>query len=287
MNNYGQPDMTNGFVTGGSSPAIAAFKKTARSPLFLLAVALLAISIIFSLVGSFTSEVPDSISSTVREFIGKNSETLKMDSSDLRELDEILNHVGPIYKWTSVSGNVPSILLFVALLLVVVSAGTRSDRPLSTAGLTILKVFAIIELVLSIIMTVALTAVLGVSAFMMIKEGDEIKGVGIIFAVLTVVVLIVCIFCVIFFAKKLKTISTAKKTVVTGIASDKVSGFVGVVAFILGALSVIGSISLMINTSATAGLASLLSGAANILFALTLFSYRTAMREVMENRSAG
>ncbi len=276
-----------GSFSAGQNPAISAYKKAARSPLFLIAVLLLALSIVFSIVNSFSSDIPDYVSDSVSNALEEFGDDLKFDKSDMTEINDFIDNAGNYFLPSAISTNIPSIIVLIALGLIVASAMSKNEGKTSTAGLTIIKVMSIIELVFAIIISVALTAVLAVSSVMMLKEKGDVKSVGIAFTVITIIVFIISIFCIIFFAKKLKTINTAKKTVVTGIPSDKVSGFVGVIIFIIGALSAAGAVTMMINVSAISGLASLTSGASYVLFALTLFSYKSTMREVIAGKLHG
>ncbi len=268
----------------GQSPASQLLRKLGTCGAFLTAVILSTVAFLIGLIGN-----------------GRSIATLVKILPYYQGSDYEFQFVG------SLCGAVCSILfsgLGVLLLWLIFGAAANKRSPrMGTGALTTFKVFFIILLVLICIL-LACVVLIGVlflvlgdnrdaSAFLQGFSGilaqyglrlDMMRLDGkVLFALVICGGIVFLIFSIFFYAKLIKTINTAKRVVRTGRPDDRVSPFAAVL-IILGALfTVFGAVS-MIATSPAGGLisgvASLLSAAASVCFAVVIFKFRSGMRRL-------
>lgn len=188
------------------------------------------------------------------------------------------------------------------------AANKRSPR-MGTGALTTFKVFYIIALVLFCIflalVILGVVLVLAVGDRMDLDEFlaelvayfngllsqygmqqlpsiHQINGT-VFFAVLFGAAAVCIIFGIIFIAKILKTINTAKRVVRTGRPDDRVSTLAAVLIILCAGCSVFSAVGTMVSTGAGSlltGVAALLGAVASICFAVVIFKFRSGMRRL-------
>lgn len=206
----------------------------------------------------------------------------------------------------SIIGSLISSALSVLLLWLIVGAAANKRSPrMGTGALTTIKVFYIIGLV-GICIGLAFTVIFGLVAVLSENAGELsyemasyfnslLRQYGVAFALpqfsdqLFIYVFfgglaIALIFGIIFTAKVLKTINTAKRVVNTGRPDDRVSPFLAVLIILGAVFSICGAVSQLLRGASVAELlfavSGLISAAASICFAVVIFKFRSGMRRL-------
>ncbi len=252
-----------------SHPVLNVVKKVASSPLFLVAIIAYSVQILAAIINSTT--------------IGARLEMLLYNLLDemggmvpyeFYEFVDAISRIGDIpYVLGTLIGLIPAILICVGLWITYASARSRLSSGMKTSGLTMIKVITIIQLIGSCI-AVAIIEILLLLAVIGIAATEYAPGLAI--AILVFLVLVVAAtytLQIIFSAKIIKSINTAKNTVATGVPSDKVSGFVAVWAFVSAAGFLF---SLFANFLSSAAAMTAL-----ICFGILIFKYKSEMRALM------
>lgn len=252
-----------------TNPVLNAVKKVASSPLFLVAVIVYSLQILLTLINSTT------IGARLEMFLYNLLDRFGGNAPyEFYEAVDSISRIGDIpYVLFTVVGLIPTILICIGLWITYSSARNRLSDGMKTSGLTMIKVITIIQLVFSCI-SLALTEIL----LMLLVVGvaaEELYNAGVIIAILAFVVIIsvaAYVLEIIYLAKIIKSINTAKNTITTALPSDKVSTFVAVWAFISAAGKLFGLASNFLLSAAT--MTSL------ICFGILIFKYKSAMRAV-------
>ena len=195
-------------------------------------------------------------------------------------------------------------LVVLLLWLIFGAAANKRSPKMGTGALTTFKVFFIIGLVgVCLLLTVwvifgVLFLILGdnrdAAEFlqglngMLAQFGTQLPMAAlsekVLFAVLFCALTLVLVFTILYFAKLLKTINTAKRVVRTGRPDDRVSPFAAILIILGAVFSVFRFLSNLLGALGTAGLLSgivaLLSAAAAICFAVVIFKFRSGMRRL-------
>ena len=232
-----------------SHPVLNAVKKIASSPLFLVAVIAYSAQLLFSLINLF-----------------------KGGNAILSMIYRILD-IGraPVIIFGFL-GLIPTMLICAGLWMTYASAQSRMSNGMKTAGLTMIKVLTIIQLIGSCIAVVVielllLIAVIGIAAT------EYAPGAAI--AVMVFVVLVVAAsytLQIIYSAKIIKSLNAAKNTIMTGVPAAKASAFVAIWAFI----SAFGALFSLVTSflSSAAAITSL------VCFGILVFKYNNSMRAI-------
>ena len=267
-------------VTANANPARSAIdvmRSFANGSLFLVGIIAFSLSVIFT----FISQLSNNIASfdSIRDLLDK----IGLDSA----ADNIIDSAQSASTGALIAAIIPSVLIAVGLWLTYISFKDKSGAPIKTSGLTMIKVINIIGLVFLCIGCAIVEIVLLVGAFGISQAKNEVSsgdakallnlGSGLMI-VLFIVLAIVFTLCIVYFAKVISSINTAKRTIMTGVASDKVSGFVAVIAFISAFVTFI---SVFSAEGASGVLAALCSVTASICFGVLIFQYKKAMRPLM------
>jgi len=252
------------------NPVLSAVKKVASSPLFLVAIIAYSVQILATIVNS------TSIGAKVEMFLYSMLDEIGYAAPyEFYEIVDAISRIGDIpYVVGTIIGLIPTILICVGLWKTYSSAASRASDTMKTSGLTMIKVVTIIQLVwvcigLAVVELLLMLIVVAVAA-------ANIYESGIIIAVLVFMVIIFAaafVLDIIYLAKIIKSINTAKNSISTGIPSDKVSSFVAVWTFI-GAAGMLFSLATSFLLSAAA-ITSL------ICFGILIFKYKSAMKALM------
>ena len=279
----------------GQTPAIQMLRKIATSPVFLAAILLTTVCTLFSC------------------YVYVRNLDYYFDV-----LDYYKRYSAESQLVSNIVSNFISLLLSLAALIalwsIFASAASKHSDRMRTGGLTFFKVLYVIALVifslvllLVLVLLVMLIASKKYSDFfqsavnqlnnMLLNAGYEFPSIStdprtFLFIFLGVI-LLVMIMAVLYCAKIVKSLNTAKRVIKTGAPDDRVSVFVGVFS-ILGAVgNVINAIRIFANLRdytqllgmgrgllIVNGIVLLLSAVASILYAITLFRFRSGMRSL-------
>lgn len=267
-------------------------RECAKSKLFLVAIILYTITIVMSFVTSIyninnTYEMMDMYT----DIMGGNSFSSEIMSSPSYGVGNIIGVI---------IGMVPAVLIAIGMWITYASAAGENDR-MTTAGLTIIKVVAIIYLVLMCIAAVLMVLVLALMLiFFEAMDFDELFGIWndygmssgeaamaqsifiVVFAILFIMIIAVLAFSIFYYAKIIKTVNVIKSTVQTGTVTGKISVFVAVMAIIIGGCIGLSGLSSLLLGQFLLAITSILSALVQIFLGVVLFSYRNKIR-VFEN----
>ena len=260
-----------------SNPAVNALKNIGASPLFLIATIAFTVGMFFSFIS----------------LVGGGS-------SVAGYIDNYLNRAGienfnsafdSLYGYRAVFAFlllIPTVIYATGMWITFVSASGRGSDSMSTSGLTMIKtmqiisivfrciLFAIVEIVLLIVMVSAANA----------RNNDYNTPLGSELSVLilcfAVVYLIAFILKTVYRAKIVSSIGAVKKTVSTGNSVYRVSGFVGVMNFIIA----FSSLSFLFFGGLLSVISTLCDITALVCFGLLLFKFNAAMRRITPNVAA-
>ena len=195
--------------------------------------------------------------------------------------------------FSSVVSLVPTALIVAGSWMTYASVknGQKKD-----AGLTMIKVALILQLVFVCIMLVLFELICIVAAVMMFNydsftssfdlEPLELEEIALpimqgLFVFLIVLIAAAIALAIIYYVKAFKTVEVIRGTIVTGVPSDRISGFVAVFLCIAGGLVALSAFNLLLYGGFFSVLSSACSATAYICFGVFLFGYRSKMRALM------
>ena len=165
-----------------------------------------------------------------------------------------------------------------------------------TSGMTMIKVGLIIKLVF-LCVAMGLFELVFIVATAMFSNLDEfassfdldiaefdafttsvMRGV---FVFLILFVAAVIVLTVLYYVKACKTVDVIRETIVTGVPSDRISGFVAVMLCIIGGVVALNALQSLAYGGLFSVLGSACSATASICFGIFLFEYRSKMRRLM------
>ena len=295
---YGEPEGE----PRGEHPVVAEVKRFACSPLFLAAVILFSLSILFSFVGQYTAreEIADLLEKGL-EWMGDAFGDLEVEG--LGNLGSFLT--GAEFRESLKSSPSFSLPIFPILtavgLWMIYAAGKRRDLPvMNPGGLKMVKVIVTIQFVLAMVGLGLGTLALGITAVTFGLTGRQVEwperlldllhldGDAMYAVVLTVLILLAVsmlislIVSALYYGKLTKSMGTVLNTAATGVPSDRISAFAAVLVILSGVSNLSGILSLArYLPDAMLILSSLAGGVASILFGVIMLKYRTRMRELM------
>lgn len=261
------------------SPAVGTIKRLASSQLFLAAVILFSAAILFSIAYAVTART------TIIQMLYSLGRELNL-GADYYALIQSIPLRGEIL-YSALSGQIFAILTAAGLWMIYASAKDKSTIGVKTAGFTMIKVVNIIGIVIMSIaaVVVIVAAVVAFAAtsyyFAAYDSYYQDEYISVALAVLLIMVFAVIIgvaFSIVFYARVLATINSAKRTIETGVSSGKASGFVGVMCYIIGIIVALNSVSAIAFLGVFGVLSTLCDAAALIIFGIILFKYRSAQK---------
>ncbi len=262
--------------------AIAIAKKNFKSIVALIACLAYALYIVINLVAASNDSLIDDAFDAFAECMEMIPDTEIVSGDDLREMIEIeLGALDSEGVFADLIENIEDgifMIIFIAMLpeLVVVLgmwityiSSLKRGNMMSTAGLTMIKVIQVIKLICwSVLCGLALIGVLGVAS-----ESSASPVAGLIAVVLIFIIPILGL------SLAIKSLNTMTYTVITGVASDRVSTFVGILSF----LAVVGN---LVYLGFGFGIVYLLRAIVNACFGIFMFSYKGGMRAYILNPGA-
>ncbi len=263
-----------------SNPALNALKSIGSSPLFAGAAVLFSLSTLFSLMGGLFS----SIDYTDLYYAVLY---LHLDGNELVSLLDMMNGVSVV---GAVLGNVPGILVAVSLWLMYASSRNTHTGNVSTAGITICKVLAVIQLVFTCLAAAFVLLALAVVFFAAVAgEMDDVgyeygfyfgEFMAVFCVVLLVAVIIAFTLAVLYQACVIKTCSRIKATALTGVPDNRIPSYLIVMNYITAVVGVFGSIGFLMDRPLTS-IAALVNAAGLIVLSIALNQYRSRMTILM------
>ena len=267
-----------------SNPVVNAVKQVASSPLALVAIIAFSAMVLVSLISSLVDR--NALTAAIYSLLNSLTEAgVDVPYEIYNAIDSAYYSLGSgLYVFASILGLIPSILICVGLWLTYSSAASRSSDGMKTSGLTTIKVINIIQLVgtcIAFAFIELLIIIIGIAASSVAREysyyydyssgASLVATIGVVIPAL--IVAAVYTLQIIYQAKVIQSVNTAKKTITTGVPSDKISGFVAVWLFISAGFSLFGL--------ATNFLGCACSITSLICFGILIYKYRNAMRAIM------
>ena len=267
-----------------SNPAVNVIKTVGSSTQFLVLAILYSVSVLFSVVTAITAD------STLENLIYSAYDygidpSLLYPFANQNALSAVL---GAIFS------SVPGILIATALWLHFSSSRGTATGGVSTAGMTIWKVMAIISLVgcclgilaalFFVILFIAVLANMGSSNagsyhFYSYGYGDPevlLAGASVLLGILAVVVIMALVLYLIYDICVLKTVNRMKNVVHTGMPDNRIPRYLIVMNYVFGIIAGIGGLFSLFS-SPIAGVGSLVGAAGMILTARLLSECRNRM----------
>lgn len=275
------------------NPALNALKTVGSSPLFLALAILMSLSALLTV---FSSLGASDAMANIRLYAYQMG-------LDVDQIDAILNAMRSTSVVSAVLSSTPAILTAVALWMHFGTCMNRQSGNISTAGLTICKVLAYIRLV-----GLCLSALLILCGFALIiiaflvsdaplgsifdpygsyysyggsySDEEATIAVVVVLAVFALIIGFVMGLAIAYQASFIRMINRAKTVAITGMADDRVSGYlVGMTGFSAGCSILSGLITLF--TAPLTGAAGLAQGASLILMIVLLRTYQKSMNQVL------
>lgn len=276
-----QPMYARPVIPRANNPVLCAIKDMVASPLYLVAIIAFSASLFFTYLNLLFFNT--AVGSTISRLINQ--------SGLYRYFD--LNYIWSALEYIKVIGfiaTIPTALYAVGMWLNFVAAQKRGVDSMSTSGLTMIKVLQIISLVFTciwflIIEALCIVGIIAVSGNNYVRsygyyDADAYNVSGIAVALLIGVIigaLIGFTLVIIYKAKTISTINTVKNSIRTCNADYKVSGFVGVMNFIIAFFSFFSAFS----GGFFGAVSQLCSVTALICFGILIFNYRSKMINLM------
>lgn len=257
-------------------PAVQLLRRMATSPVYLAGAIGYSCTILFNVITVVYSASPGA----VNRYLTVTSRTVYGQQG---ELDTLYNFFSNLFGATAAGallGSIPTLLMAVGIWMVYASARSRSG-PISTAGLTIIRV---IQIITAVLVCLLLGLVLGVIGLMLVGMplSDNTPGaVGLLVAAV-VTILVVFGLVILYYLRLIATIDCFRYTLWNGTPQGKISRFVAVIAILSGVFSLLGVLTGGIFPVLTA-----LGGAVvGISFGVLLFRCRSALQCLQEPESA-
>lgn len=221
------------------TPVHGVLKSFFASPLFLITAILFSVNLLFQIIASLFPQDPAYIVNQIYSNLPYEMQFIVSPGDLYSALSDAQSGttVGTVIGMLITGG-----LMAAAYWITYISAKNPSVPAAKTAGLTIMKVFSIISLVvlsLAEVLCVVLAVIFGVAlAGNDYGYMDEMmSGFFIILIAACIIGFVVLIFEIIYEAKVIKMLNSAKNAMLTGMVPNKASMFVAVICFISAAVS--------------------------------------------------
>lgn len=259
-NNPGVQNPTGGSeVRYSSNPILNEIKKFVVSPLVLIAVAALALSIILNIAtaGDIASNVLDGYFEVL--------EDMGLENDISKELDDVLDFLDGTFTVIAIIAMLPSIIICTVLLIAVYTAFDKRSDTMSVGGFTAIKILNIIKIVGSVL------GIIGMLISFFALTGQV--GFNFILFIVYAIIIGVMVFNIYYLIKVNDAVSCFMYSVQSQYPAIGVSSLITVMTFISGGAQIIGCLF-------GGTFASWLSAISTICFALITIKYR-ALTEYM------
>lgn len=243
-------------------PVIQLIRRMARSPFFLVPAIAYTCMVLFQIVGTFFGAAQITLDPVVTRTVETNAFLQNIYSTSVTFSALPLSFIF-------------SILAVVGIWMTFASAANQSGAPISTAGLTLLRVLQIISLVAICLMTLlligGLVLFIGTMGMYDVTPATNALVVALLLMVAAIMALLI-----LYSVKIITTIECFRRSIRTGTPQGKISVYVAVMNILGGVLSLL--VVLSGNPfSALAGIAGAVSG---IGFGVFLFRYREEFLQI-------
>lgn len=305
---FGYGDNAN--MPGGShteNVVVTGLKHLGSSPLMIIACVFLSLVVLVSGVVAVLGFLSFDISDTIDEIYDIAIENINLDEWDelieefsdffdvsgsptdridsaFESIRSAVDSFGNIIGWTVFALNMLPVV-FLALILLgmwlhVGASLSKVPNKMSTSGLTIVKTMTILQLIGYILVPVGFLT----SYFVLSKTFAESIDGGLLLGVFIIVLITILLFIalpVIYSIEIIRTVNTVKKTIKTGIASKKVSGFVSTFNIIMGVFYIFSALIAMLAKVEVLGLIITLSNAGfYLLTGIAIKKYKNKMQDL-------
>lgn len=264
------------------NPALNTVKTIGSSPLFLVMVIFLSLSTLFTIFSSA------GLNDTIYNLYYYAYST----GLDLDTIESILNMMRSTSVARAIFSSVPAILVAVAMWLHFITCRNRQSGNISTAGLTICKVITYITMIAQCLIALLVTGVcaimivvflsqeLPLSTFFGYDADEAVMIIVVCVALFLAFFLFFMILAITYQASIIRMINRTKQVSESGIADERVSGYlIGMTYFTAICCVFVGFSSLF--ASPLGGISALCRGVAYILIAVLLSRYRKEMNAVL------
>ena len=274
------------------NPALNALKTIGSSPLFLALAALFSATALLTIFSSLG--VSDALSN-----VYVYAYQLGLDVDQISGMMDAMRSTSAA---SAVMGSIPAILVAVAMWMHFATCKNRLSGNISTAGLTICKVLCYISMI-----SLCLAALLILGGFAVIivalfasdmplgsmfdpygvygsfggySDEEAAIAVAVVLAVVALMITFAMVLAITYQASFIRMINRTKSVAQTGLADDRVSGYlIGMTGFVAACTIISGLFSML--ASPITGLAELCRGAAYIVMIVLLRRYRQEMNAVL------
>ena len=265
------------------NPAVAAVKKTGGSALFLIATITYTLIVLLGLISAFMPSTLSTYADALYQITYDVSVYETMHALDNGTL------IGALL------GSIPGILIAIAFWMIYGACKSKNPR-VSTGGLTTIKVFQIINLVLMCIALALVCILLVVAAYAIYEAssyysswsyygypGSEtmIGAASTTLIIVFSILILSLVLLIVYYAKLTGTINVIKKAANGIVAGKKISMFVIVINFILIGFNVIGLIGNLIAFNFLTFLTNLLTITFDILITIALIQMRGKLNQIV------
>lgn len=278
------------------NPALNVLKTIGSSPLFLAMAVLFSVSALLTIFSSLG--ISDTLSSL---YVYAYELGLDMD-----QVLAVMDAMRSTSAASTVFSSIPAILIAVAMWMHFATCKNRQTGNISTAGLTICKVLRYISLI-----GLCLAAVLIVTGFVIVivafligdvpwadlinsgmysnysyyggssyTDEEATLAVVMVLAIFALIFTFAMVLAIIYQASFIRAINRAKQVAQSGMADDRVSGYLTGMTCVVAAFTLISGVTALF-ASPMSGLATIAQGVAYILMILLLRRYGREMNQVL------
>lgn len=264
------------------NPALNTVKTIGSSPMFLVMAIFLSISTLFTIFSS--AGLNDTIYNLYYYAYSMGM--------DLNTIENVIDMMRSTSVFSAVISSVPAILVAVAMWLHFITCRNRVNGNISTAGLTICKVIAYIDMIFLCLVAFLITALCALLLVLFLTQDipfsallsndlDEARMILIVcVSLFLAIVLFMLILAITYQASIIRMINRTKQVSESGMADERVSGYLIGMTYFTAVCCIFVGISALF-TGPLGGIASLCRGVAYILIAVLLGRYRKEMNSVL------
>lgn len=272
---YIQPEYVQPAYAGprsmGAGRALA--RSVAMSPLFLTGAIAYSVMIVATLIASLTGG--NSIYAALMNYIQMLSSMGVPELNELTyQLSSTLYTMGGVSLVGTLLGMLPSLLVLAGIWMTFAAAIDRNDTPASTAGLTIIKVLQILNLVCICLILAVVEFILILA---LIMSSNYVSDATPVVIVVMIVVAFVFALMIAWYVNLIKTIGSIQQALRAGVVSSRISSYVAGFTMVSGIFQLLGVLNF---GSIFSLLAAIAGGVSSIAFSLLLFNYKNRMLQL-------
>lgn len=258
------------------SPVMQALKQLATSPLYITGAVAYSCMILFNIVAAVSGGAGGGLANYLS--------MLNNYGLDTGELNYMLGSAMGVMTGTSIFftllSQIPAILIAVGIWMVFASASDRTGQPMTTGGLTLIRVLQIISIVGQSLLLLILEIALVITMVSLSRYSDDVVPIA---ATGMVLILLIIGLSLLYSFKLVQTLGTMQRAIRFQKPLSRVSGYVAVLNILGGALSLF---SMIVAGGLFPALAVLCAAVASIVFGVFLFQYRGRMEALKMTGSA-